>query len=206
MKFFIYLIIIFSTSSNLLAAEFRDSEVESYISNFCNDVIIISTLNVNKDKKLSKLIDVIDNNVDSGWISRFVLGKHYRSFSKDSFNKFSKLYRQYMINAYAPKFLNYEGVKCTVISVADQKLFYNVKTEFLSADNPKPFDVSFRVKIKKEKFFIIDFIPEGISLLESQRGELDSSINKLGVKGFIEDLSVKVDDLIKSNNALSNKR
>ena len=185
--------------SKVNASEFKDEKIHSYISDFCSQIITISASDSNKQAKISNAIKLIDDNVNSKWISRFVLGKHYRSFSKEEFDRFKTLYRNYMINAYAPKFLSYKGKICKVLSVSNQKLFYNVKTEFVSVDNPKPFDVSFRVKDKNDNFFIIDFIAEGISLLESQRSELDSVISKLGVLGFLSDLDEKVNKLIAAN-------
>lgn len=199
----IILLLFFVKSLN--AAEFRDDEVSEFINKFCVKIIDISVSSKAKPNKLSDIISLIDEGVDSKWISRFVLGKHYRSFSKEQFESFQALYRNYMINAYAPKFLGYKGKKCSVITVADQKLFYHVKTEFVSYDNPKPYDVSFRVRYKNNQFSIIDFIAEGISLLESQRNELDSKINNVGIEVFLSDLDGIVNKLIESNKSLSSK-
>ena len=180
-------------SNNLHAqSQFAQDDYKAYIEKFGKNIVDISTDKISDKKKMEKLVSLVDASIDAKWISRFVLGKHYKLFSSSQFDKFVNIYRDYMINSYAPKFLSYKGTMFSVNDVKFQKIFYNVSTEFYAVSNPKPISVSFRVKKRNDTIFIIDFIPEGISLLESQRSEFDSVISKKGPADFIENLSNKV--------------
>ncbi len=170
------------------------------VKNFVNDVggRIISTAGekgISEEKKKDKIITIIDDSIDSEWISRFVLGKNYKSISDENRSKFSKLYRDFMINTYGPKFKNYNGRKFSVTDVEEQNGFFVAKAEFLPKDSNVPISVDFRVKERSGKLVILDFIAEGVSLIETQRSEFNSAISQKGVDQFLSDLEVRVKKL-----------
>lgn len=153
------------------------------------------------DKKLSvaqrkaKIISVIDESIDAEWIARFVLGKNYRTMSEEHKAAFTELYRDFMINTYGPKFQSYNGKRFDVTDVTEQNGFYIAKAEFLPKDSNAAILVSFRVKERANKLVILDFIAEGISLIETQRSEFNSAISQKGVDKFLEELKNRIEKL-----------
>ena len=153
------------------------------------------------DKKLSvaqrkaKIISVIDESIDAEWIARFVLGKNYRTMSEEHKAAFTKLYRDFMINTYGPKFQSYNGKRFDVTDITEQNGFYIAKAEFLPKDSNAAILVSFRVKERANKLVILDFIAEGISLIETQRSEFKSAISQKGVDKFLEELKNRIEKL-----------
>jgi len=129
-KIFIFYIILFF--SNQASAQDNVQAVEKFIGGVGNNIIkIASDESLSNAKRRSEIINEIDKIIDSKWISRFVLGKSYKNMSQNQKDKFSELYRQFMINTYGPKFKNYDGRKFTVRSVVKQNIFYIAKCEFL---------------------------------------------------------------------------
>ncbi len=153
------------------------------------------------DKKLSvaqrkaKIISVIDESIDAEWIARFVLGKNYRTMSEEHKAAFTELYRDFMINTYGPKFQSYNGKRFDVTDITEQNGFYIAKAEFLPKDSNAAILVSFRVKERANKLVILDFIAEGISLIETQRSEFNSAISQKGVDKFLEELKNRIEKL-----------
>ncbi len=190
---FINTFLAFCFLSNSSFAQFNKQDFKDYTEKFADKVIKISASKLSDQKKVDELITIIDESIDLKWISRFVLGKHYKTFSISEFQRFLELYRKYMINTYATKFSSYKGKKFLIKDIKFQKIFYLADTEFYSVDSNVPILVSFRLKKRGDKIYIIDFIPEGISLLESQRSELDSAISSNGVGKFLDDLKKKVE-------------
>jgi len=190
-----FFLIIFSSS-----AMAENSSTKDQVKDFINVVgrKIISTADekgISEDKKKDKIIAIIDDSIDSDWISRFVLGKNYKSISDENRTKFSKLYRDFMINTYGPKFKNYNGRKFDVTDVNEQNGFFVAKAEFLPRDSNVPINVDFRVKERGGKLVILDFIAEGVSLIETQRSEFNSAISQKGVDQFLVDLEARVKKL-----------
>lgn len=187
-------------NSQALAQNNDDSQkVRTFIHNVGNN--IIKTANNSKlsnSERRNEIMKIIDKAINPIWISRFVLGKNYRRTSQENKIKFSKLYREFMNNTYGPKFQNYDGKKFDVVAVTKQRRFYIVKAEFLPKKSDVPIDIAFRVKKKGEKLMILDFIAEGISLIETQRSEFNSAISRKGMDKFLEDLEARVKKLKKN--------
>lgn len=184
-----------SSIANSQEAATKD-EIKTFISNLGSNIIDIAKNKKDSEKvKNDKIIKVVDDSIDSNWISRFVLGKSYSKLSDSQKSQFSELYRQFMINTYAPKFRDYNGRKFTVLSIEKQKIFYVVRCEFLPATSDVAISFDFRVRSKNGKLSVIDFVAEGISLIESQRSEFNSVISSKGVETFLVELEERVNNL-----------
>lgn len=197
MKKFLTAFFLVAFSSSAFA---QDAKTKTEIKNFIDGVggKIISIANekgASEAKKKDKIIAIIDSAIDADWISRFVLGKNYKTISDENKTKFSKLYRDFMINTYGPKFKNYNGRKFDVVEVTEQNGFFVAKSEFLPRDSNIPINVDFRVKNRDGKLVILDFIAEGISLIETQRSEFNSAISQKGIEKFLVDLEIRVQKL-----------
>lgn len=184
--------VLFSFSASAQTTD-RSADVKKFVEEIGNKVITIAGDTKTSDsKRREKIINVVDSSIDPDWIARFVLGKNYKAASDDQRDKFTKLYRDFMINTYGPKFKNYNGKKFTVLSVAEQGGFYVAKSEFLPRDSDVAISVDFRVKERNGRLVILDFIAEGISLIETQRSEFNSAIAQKGMDKFLEELAERV--------------
>ena len=168
-------------------------------------------IDVAKDKSLSefqkkqKIINIIDKSTDSKWIARFVLGKNHKTANEEQKKQFMSMYREFMINTYGPKFNGYDGKKFAVNSVEKQSNFYLVKSEFIPKNSDVAIFFDFRIKENEGNFFIVDFIAEGVSLIETQRSEFNSSINEEGMDKFLENLKKRIASLRLENGKPSAK-
>lgn len=193
MKKFIAACLIFLIASPSFAAA---PEVQKFVEEIGNTIIkIASDTSLSETKKKDKIIAVIDTAIDSNWIGRFVLGKNYKTANDAEKERFTKLYRDFMINTYGPKFKNYNGRKFTVNEVVEQGGFFIAKAEFLPRTSNVPISVDFRVKERDGKLVILDFIAEGVSLIETQRSEFNSAISQSGMDKFLDDLEARVKKL-----------
>lgn len=173
-------------------------EVTKFVEEIGNKVIIIAAEKKIPDaKRREKIVAVIDGVIDAEWIGRFVLGKNYKTATEAQRERFTSLYHSFMTNTYGPKFRDYNGRKFTVNEVIEQGGFYIAKTEFLPHDSSVPISVDFRVKERGGKLVILDFIAEGISLIETQRSEFNSAISQKGTDKFLDELAERVEKLKK---------
>jgi phospholipid transport system substrate-binding protein len=190
------ILVLFSSSEALAQSASQSEQAKVFINDIGNK--IIKTADDKKssvEQRKNKIIAIIDGAIDTDWIARFVLGKNYKNTSDENKARFSKLYRDFMINTYGPKFQNYNGRKFDVTDVSEQNIFYIVKAEFLPRDSNTPIDIAFRVKERSGKLMILDFISEGVSLIETQRSEFNSAISQKGMEKFLEDLEVRIKNL-----------
>jgi phospholipid transport system substrate-binding protein len=204
--FAIFLLFIFSSQS--LAQDGKKSDqVKKFVDEIGNKIVAIANEKTTSElKKKEKIIAVVDSVIDPEWIARFVLGKNYKTASDPQRQRFTKLYRDFMINTYGPKFRNYNGRRFDVLSVDQQNSFYIAKAEFLPRDSNIPISVNFRVKDRGDKLVILDFVAEGVSLIETQRSEFNSAISEKGMNKFLDDLTVRVVNLKKSGGKSEEKK
>jgi len=202
MKKILYLLTITFFCSNANAQNVGPKDMVHKFVQIIGDQII----DVANDKKLNevnkkqKIIKIIDKSIDSKWIARFVLGRHYKNASEEQRKKFMETYREFMINTYGPKFNSYNGKKFAVNSVEKQGSFYLAKSEFNPKNSNTVVFFDFRVIEDDGNYFIVDFIAEGVSLIETQRSEFNSTINEEGLDKFLETLEKRVDALKIDNN------
>lgn len=176
--------------------EISSDQIQQFVQKIGNNIVTIANNEkISEQARKQDIIRVIDDAIDAQWISRFVLGKSYRSASPEQRAQFTTLYREFMINTYGPKFQNYNGQSFTVTSVQQQGNFYIAKADFLPKDSKTPILVAFRVKERGGQLVILDFIAEGISLIETQRSEFNSAITKNGMDTFLSDLKERIKKL-----------
>jgi phospholipid transport system substrate-binding protein len=187
---------IFCASSSFAQQSDKSAEVKKFVEEVGNKVVMIANDAKTPDaKRREKIIAVIDVAIDPNWIGRYVLGKNYKTATDAQKERFNSLYRDFMINTYGPKFKNYNGRKFTVNEVVERSGFYVAKAEFLPKDSDVAISVDFRVKEREGKLVILDFIAEGISLIETQRSEFDSAIFQKGMDKFLDELAERVQKL-----------
>ena len=196
-QFLAIILTTFLILNNALADESK--QVEIFIQNLGDNIIDIAsdkntTLEVKKDK-ITKSIEAI---VDSKWIARFVLAKHYRSATKAQRERFENLYRDFMINSYAPSFNGYNGEKFKILGTITQGKYFLTKCLFIPKEGPQ-IDISFRLKKNKNtgEFNLLDVIAQGVSLIETQRSEFGSVISNKGLDAFLNDLEERLKELKK---------
>jgi phospholipid transport system substrate-binding protein len=198
LKTFIFIFITFFSREIIAQEDLTSQEVKIFVEEVGNKIISVANeKNISEAKIREKVIAEIDRVIDSEWIAKFVLGKNYKNLNDQQKQHFVKLYRDFMINTYGPKFRNYNGRKFTVNEVNRQNNFYIAKAEFLPKDSDTPIMTDFRVKKKDGKFYVLDFIAEGISLIETQRSEFNSTIDSQGIDSFLKNLEKKVKNLKK---------
>ncbi len=194
-----FILISFYSFTSLAQEQNEILEVKTFVEDIGNKIInIAKEKNTTEAKIREKIINEIDMVIDSEWIAKFVLGKNYKNLNDQQKKQFISLYRDFMINTYGPKFKNYNGKKFTVNEVVKQNNFYIAKAEFLPKDSDTAILTDFRVRKKDGKLYILDFIAEGISLIETQRSEFNATIDSQGIEPFLKNLEEKVKKL-KSN-------
>ena len=144
---------------------------------------------ITQEEKEKKIGQLFDQSFDVPSISRFVLGKYWKSSTIDQKKTFIQTFRNYIVKTYSTRFNEYSGEKLALINYENEsnpKLFI-VHTALKREDAP-PIKVDWRVGLKKDRYVILDIIIEGISLAVTQRAEFVS---------VIEQNNGNVDNLIK---------
>ena len=184
----LFFLIIFSNTS---LADIKSAE--AYTETVASNILkIASQKNKTTEQIRNDLIEYIKKNIDIEWISKFALGKHWKTANSKQKEQFTKLYEKYLINTYAPKFQGYHGETYKIIStkeVASGKYISKIILHLQSGA-----DIGLEVFILEENnnYKIVDISGEGISFAATQRSEFNSMIKVSGLDKFLITLEKKV--------------
>ena len=173
------------------------SASESGASRFVDDigvkvVSILSDEALSQDKKRAKMEKMFRRTVDTRWIGKFVLGRHWRDLSKEQQKRYLNHYESFLIRHYTANFTEYtEGTSLKINrSVDEGSGEYLLSTEVLRPNQPSVL-LDYRVRKNGKNYKVFDIIVEGVSLLATQRSEFASVIERKGIDFLIDTLAKK---------------
>jgi phospholipid transport system substrate-binding protein len=125
-------------------------------------------------------------------ISKFVLGRYWRSANETQRAEFQGLFVDFIVGSYAARFSDYlgEGVKVTGSGAGDGgTILVHSMIDLPSAEDIR---VDWRLRGADDAFVIVDLIVEGVSLEVTQRSQFASVIqSRGGIDGLMEALRTK---------------
>ena len=158
-----------------------------------NKAVSVLASNSSDSVKVTELEGLFTNSVDTNWIGRFVLGKHWKSLDEAAQKEYLSAYRGFLVKHYTANFKEYsEGTKFEITrSNKLKKNQYRVSMNINRPNSSQAVKVDYRIRQKNSKYSIIDIVVEGVSLLNTQRSEFSSVIQRNGVDHLIEKLKTK---------------
>ena len=182
-SFFLFIILSFSfflQKNNESFLVYAIGDPGSYVISTTEKAIkTLTDESIDPQEKEARFGKLFDENFDIPSISRFVLGKYWKSATTTQKKEFIVTFRNYIVKTYSSRFSEYTGEKLTLINSENEsnpKLFI-VHTALNREDAP-PIKVDWRVGLKKDRYVILDIIIEGISLAITQRSEFVSVIDQ----------------------------
>lgn len=152
----------------------------------------VSNTEITEQERYNNFKTLYLSSFDNYYISRFVLGRYWKTIDKGIQQQFVDSFNNYIVATYAPKFKGWEGTFKAVESLFENN-YYNVKMDILNKDGPT-LKMMWKIYINKnEEFKILDVNIDGVSMLVTQRAEFLSVIKNHpnGVKGLIDAMDKK---------------
>ncbi len=172
-------------------------DAKLFITKLTSDASKILAGEESKDKKMKKLINLAEENVDIRGIGMYSLGKHRKNLSETQLNEYEQLFKQYFLKSFSSRLSEYTDPKINVLSEEVINDKYTIVFSILEADEKRPeIKIDWRVyTINPDKPLVRDLIIEGLSLARTQREEFNSVIQNgdndiqvlfANLKNFIE--------------------
>jgi len=152
----------------------------------------VSNIEITDNERQNNFKKLYLSSFDNYYISRFVLGRYWKTIDAKVQKKFVDSFNNYIVATYAPKFKGWEG-RFKAIDSQVENNYYNVKMNVINKGGPK-MQMMWKLYVNKNnKFKILDVNLEGVSMLVTQRAEFLSVIknNPNGVFGLIDAMNKK---------------
>ena len=95
----------------------------------------ISNVNISDADRFKNFKKLYLSTFDNYYISRFVLGRYWKTIDKNVQRQFVESFNKYIVATYAPKFKGWEGTFKATDSLIE-KNYYNVKMDILNKEGP----------------------------------------------------------------------
>ena len=190
--FFLSFFLVFAFKAKASQLEIAEDLIRSVSS---NAIEILSSEENNEDEKFEAFRILLDENVNTNLIAKFVIKKYWKDLTSKQQKEFTNLFKIYIIKSYSLKLNSYSG---EIISITGSKKlnekYILVNSKVSKEGQNTGIEVDWRVKIEDEKMKIVDLVVEGISLAVAQRAEFTSIIENNN--GDIEVLLLKLQNFI----------
>ena len=186
--------------SSLQTANASSEDAANYINDLASRVVsIVKKTNIDDKSKESQLNSIFLREVDTQWIGRFSMGRYWRSITSQQKAQFLPLYSKYLAGLYVPNFRKFTGNIIKVIHVEEVRpKEYLVTTKLTDELNTMDIRIDYHILQKDtglENFIIFDIIAEGVSLITTQRADLNSIMSQGGFDSLIKILVQKTSNI-----------
>ncbi|OJX72689.1 phospholipid-binding protein MlaC [Magnetospirillum sp. 64-120] len=129
-------------------------------------------------------------------ISRFVLGRYWRSASEAQRTEFQKLFEDIQVYTWTRRFKEYNGETLELGTVKAEGEDFIVDSQMKRA-KLAPINVSWRVRRSGETFHILDIIVEGASMAITFRSDYSAVLSSQGGKmdGLLDVMRKKAEQI-----------
>ena len=147
----------------------------------------------NEPEKLYALIEeLVIPNFDFISMSKWVLGKNWKSASDVQRTDFVEQFKTLLVNTYAKALLEYsdQEIKFYPAEPSSKPNLAVVRTE-LTSSSAQPFPVAYRMYQKNDRWRVVDVTVDGVSLVSTYRGSFATQIKKDGFDSLLQQLADK---------------
>ena len=165
----------------------------AFIQKLGNDAIKeLTDAAIPKAEREARFRRLLVDRFDMAAISKFVLGRYWRSTNEAQRVEFQRLFVDFIVGSYSVRFSEYlgQGLKVTGTSAEDGGIILvHSKIDMPSSEDIL---VDWQLRRTDGNLAIVDIIVEGVSMNVTQRSEFASLIqNRGGVNGLIDALRAK---------------
>ena len=175
-----------------------DDPAVAFVQGVGDDVIAIlgDKANSTLAEREAAFRDMMGRGFDVPTVTRFVLGRHWKSATNEQRAEFSAIFLDFIARVYASRFdsYSYGGEQFTVRSViADESGDKIVRSQVARPSGADPVELDFRVRSKDGNHKVVDLYVEGISMLLTHRAEFSSVVNRKGIDGLLSEIRARVE-------------
>ncbi|HVA15014.1 MAG TPA: ABC transporter substrate-binding protein [Stellaceae bacterium] len=188
------------------ARAMQAADPSTLISQLVNQAIgIIQNKQVSEQDRQTKFRNLLESGFDIPRISRFVLGRYWRSASAEQRQQFDRLFEEWVVRTYSARFHDYSGETIQVTGTRPESDSATVVlSQFVSPNGGPPAKVEWHVRKSSDRDYkVVDVSVEGVSMALTQRDEIAAVADRNG--GTVEGLNQAMQQKIQSVTADAGK-
>ena len=185
-------LLLFASSASAESDGAPSSVPQQIIEETMDEVVaILSDEARSAEARRAELEAIARERFDFRSMSRLVLARNWKRFSKPQQTEFVEVFTRYLANDYGSRLDRYEQEQVEVLGERQEpRGDVTVKTSIVGGENDGAV-VDYRMRDRKGQWKIIDVVIEGISLVANFRDQFRDVIARSGPEGLLEKLREK---------------
>jgi phospholipid transport system substrate-binding protein len=174
------LLLLIATESPAAPPSAIAADADVFMSELWTRAVEVLSKNLPLAERLLRFRQLFHADFDGPGIARFVLGRYWRSASKEEQQEYLKLFEDYVVFVYGTRLSNFGGETFKVRGTRTDENGTIVSTDILSPGGEPPVKIDWRLVSDNGAFKINDVVIEGISMMMTQRSEFAAVIQRHG--------------------------
>jgi phospholipid transport system substrate-binding protein len=164
-------------------------EVGQYVNKLVDQVsTMLADESLSSETKVSKSRGLLSKNLDFDWMANYALGRNKQNLDSTQIQEFNKAYTQYVVKAYSNLVKNYNGEKTKINKVRELDTNEYMVNTTVAKPGGQTIKVDYLIHAKTSEFKVADIITEGVSLVNTQQSEFNSTIQNKGFDVLLKKL------------------
>jgi phospholipid transport system substrate-binding protein len=155
---------------------------------------ILNDKSLSHDGRVKKLEGIADDRFDFPKMAQLVLGKNRAQLSPEQQAQFLEEFKQHLSLTYGRTFDRYTGGEKIAIGNARLEANKDVTIGMNISGGSAPPDgvrIDYRLRQNGDRWLVLDVIPEGVSLIQNFRSQVQEIVTQKGVGNLIQTLHEK---------------
>lgn len=189
----------FGSSHSSHAATTPEQDAKAIITRLVEQILLAINADGGETGGDRRLMAAIESETNLSLLARMTLGRYWRQATTQQRKVFADVFRRYLLQSFTSRLRRYAGTGLGDVHdrfsiKATKKAGKNdvVVQSLIKPPSGAPLEVNWRLRSRDGRFFIIDLVVEGVSLLITQRSEFGSVVERIGIDGLIGELETRV--------------
>jgi phospholipid transport system substrate-binding protein len=175
-----------------LAVTESEASARAVVEQTVDEVLaILSNDSVPTSERLRSIEDVVYGRFDLQVMSRMVLARNWKTFSKEQQTEYVAEFKKYLSNNYGSRIERYDQQKVDYLGARDEpRGDVVVRTKIIGGEFEGS-QVDYRLRKQSEKWLVIDVVIEGISMVSNFRDQFKQVVSDGGPELLLRKLREK---------------
>jgi phospholipid transport system substrate-binding protein len=171
-------------------ADAQDASAEAFVQTVGHQVLtVLEDQSLGDQQKVAKLKQILNQATNLELVARIILGRYWPKATPQQRQEYLRLFDALVMQAMAERIHSYTGQTFDITGsrkVDDQDTV--VQTMISQPSGGQQYHVDWRVRKTGDKFQLIDIVAEGVSLVVTQRSDVNDIVSQQGIDGLLAEM------------------
>ena len=152
---------------------------------------VLEDKSVSTEKRLHSIEEIVYGRFDLQTMSRLVLARNWKRFSKEQQLEYVSEFKKYLSNNYGSRIERYDQERVEILDARDEpRGDVIVRTKIVGGQFEGAL-VDYRLRNTAGQWRVIDVVIEGISMVSNFRDQFKAVVSRSGPEGLLKELKEK---------------